>query len=59
MEEAREENLSEEQINMIIANQLANIYSQYQPINKNSYIKVLGKTKKYVALKQDKWQTNP
>jgi hypothetical protein len=45
MDEAREEIFSEEQINMIIANQLASIYSQCQSINKNSYIKVLSKTK--------------
>jgi hypothetical protein len=36
MDEEREENFSEEQINMIIANQLAIIYSQCQSINKNS-----------------------
>lgn len=50
MNEAREENFSEEQINMIIANQLASIYYQRQLTNKNSYIKVLSKTKKLLIL---------
>jgi len=48
MDEAREEILSEEQIDMIIANQLASIFSQFQSITKNSYIKVLSKTKNMV-----------
>lgn len=45
MDEAREEVLSEEKIDMIIANQLASIFSQCQSITKNSHIKVLSKTK--------------